>query len=57
MDHVQSIEARVEDFLSQMTMAEKIGQIIWIECGAASPDDVIEKFRNGTSTGPYLLFV
>ena len=57
MDHGQAIEARVEDLLSRMTMAENIGKITQTECGAANPDVSIEKFGNGTSTGPYSLFV
>lgn len=46
-DPGQPIEARVEDLLSRMTVAEKIGQMTQIERVVASPD-VIEKFAIGS---------
>ena len=42
-DPGQPVEARVEDFLSQMIVAEKIGQMTQIERAATNPD-VIKKF-------------
>jgi len=46
-DPGQPVEARVEDLLSRMTVAEKIGQMTQIERAVASPD-VIEKFGIGS---------
>lgn len=39
-DATQSVDARVQDLLSQMTLAEKIGQMTQIEKNSISPEDV-----------------
>lgn len=51
------IEARVAKVLSQMTLEEKVGQIIQADIGFVTPSDV-EKYHlgsilNGASSGPY----
>ena len=55
-DPGQPVEARVEDLLSRMTVAEKIGQMTQIQCGITSPD-VIREFGiwsilNGGGSAP-----
>jgi hypothetical protein len=55
-DAGQPVEARVEDLLSRMTVAEKIGQMTQIERAVASPD-VIEKFGIGAFMDSYSPFV
>ena len=55
-DPGQPVEARVEDLLSRMTVAEKIGQMTQIERAVTSPD-VIKKFGIGAFMGLYSPFV
>ena len=43
IDEVQGLDdARVEDLLSQMTLAEKIGQMTQVESDSITPDEVTD---------------
>ncbi|MEO0599762.1 MAG: hypothetical protein AAF126_26855, partial [Chloroflexota bacterium] len=50
-DTQQSIEARVQDLLSLMTLAEKIGQMTQVEKNSITPDDVKQYFIGSILSG------
>lgn len=50
-DKTQSIEARVRDLLSQMTLAEKIGQMTQVEKNSIPPEDVTIYFIGSVLSG------
>ena len=52
VDEVQSfVDARVEDLLSHMTLAEKIGQMTQVESDSITPDEVIAYAIGSVLTG------
>lgn len=54
-DPNQTIKVRIEDLLSRMTLAEKIGQMTQIERTVAS-GEVIEQYFIGNSTSHLPIF-
>ncbi|GAB4581005.1 MAG: glycoside hydrolase family 3 N-terminal domain-containing protein [Anaerolineales bacterium] len=51
LDATAPLEARVEDLLARMTLAEKIGQMTLIEKNSIRPDEVTEYFVGGILSG------
>lgn len=51
LDPSRSIELRVQDLLSQMTLAEKIGQMTQVEKNSITPDDVSNYFIGSVLSG------
>ena len=50
-DTTQTIETRVQDLMSQMTLAEKIGQMTQVEKNSISPDEVETYFIGSILSG------
>ncbi len=50
-DKTQAIETRVQDLLSRMTLAEKVGQMTQVEKNSISPADVTKYFIGSVLSG------